>query len=781
MCVVCATLTCFVSVRSAKLPEFLTIISSNPEAHFNGTDLDGRSTCADRSCPAGTEEDDGRCHPCDSGSFSVAGGSCTKCRPGQYSLVESGNCSECQPGTVSKFAGASECDECPAGKYEIDRQSCSDCPAGFVSLGGNDSCTECPAGSIAPKPGTSTCEPCLGGTSAGAGSSACLKCPPGKYSLTGSSSCLVCLPGTISEVEGALTCDPCPAGTQELNRQSCSPCRSGFVSSGGNSTCTQCLAGFNAPKPGSSTCDPCPAGFFSDESTPGCIPCRAGTVSGQASRECRGCDAGSFPGDSTKCDPCPGGTFAVEGSSACLKCPPGKYSLTGSSSCLVCLAGTISEVEGSLTCDPCPAGTQEWSGFVSLGGNSTCTKCPAGSIAPKPGTSTCEPCLGGTFAAAGSGACQKCPPGTYSLAGSSSCLNCLPGTISDIGASTCELCPAGTQELNHRICQTCPAGSKVSSGTNFSCTKCPAGFVAPKPGSSTCEACLGGFYSEEGSAICIPCGAGTISVPASGRCQECDSGLNFFRAKADETKQSCQIDTLEILLMVISVFTSICFCFLCLTGFHGRVAIADVSAQGEKLVMTAALSHFFLKHSAHVKFIGTGVPNLESLSWNVQALNSFQLTLHCGNELGEGELNQLDTSIGQLVMKFPGPFVHTGLWHCPLIVWCLLFGAASGAAMSRLTWSLTLVVAGLGIFVGALAFAWRRRSDRVGSPYFWAVAGCTMKGQKHFKSRSLPKTDGYNVNITSQMEENYGEAAAFPVRCHQKHLESRNCTNSIDP
>ena len=171
---------------------------------------------------------------------------------------------------------------------------------------------------------------------------------------------------------------------------------------------------------------------------------------------------------------------------------------------------------------------------------------------------------------------------------------------------------------------------------------------------------------------------------------------------------------MEILLMVISIFTLICFCFLCFTGFHARATIADVSAQGEKLVMTAALSHFFLKHSTNVRFIGTGVPNLESLSWKVHTLNSFQLTLHCGSELGEGELNQLDTSIGQLLMKFPGAFFHTGLWHCPLIVWCLAFGAASAVIMSRLTWSLTLVVAGLGIFIGALAFAWRRRQGRVG-------------------------------------------------------------------
>lgn len=67
-------------------------------------------------------------------------------------------------------------------------------------------------------------------------------------------------------------------------------------------------------------------------------------------------------------------------------------------------------------------------------------------------------------------------------------------------------------------------------------------------------------------------------------------------------------------------------CFLCLTGFLGNAAIADVSAQGQKVVMTTTLSHFLLKRS-QVTFTGTGNPKLEGQSWTVQALNSFQLTL----------------------------------------------------------------------------------------------------------------------------------------------------------
>ena len=66
-----------------------TLLFRSPvEAYFNGTDEDGRSTCSEGSCPAGSQERDGRCHPCDGGSFSAAGGSCTPCRSGSYSSPE---------------------------------------------------------------------------------------------------------------------------------------------------------------------------------------------------------------------------------------------------------------------------------------------------------------------------------------------------------------------------------------------------------------------------------------------------------------------------------------------------------------------------------------------------------------------------------------------------------------------------------------------------------------------------------------------------------------------
>ena len=175
-----------------------------------------------------------------------------------------------------------------------------------------------------------------------------------------------------------------------------------------------------------------------------------------------------------------------------------------------------------------------------------------------------------------------------------------------------------------------------------------------------------------------------ISGPASGVCNTC--GGDFLQLAPDATQQFCQPDTIEVLLIVAAAFASTCFSFLCLSGFLGQVAVADVSAQGEKLVMTTTQSHYLLKHSApEVILTGIGVPHLEGLSWKVRALNSFQLTLH------RCEANQLDTSMGSMVIRSPrafGSFIHRGFWRCPLILWCLLFGAAAASSLQQRPWQL---------------------------------------------------------------------------------------------
>lgn len=171
---------------------------------------------------------------------------------------------------------------------------------------------------------------------------------------------------------------------------------------------------------------------------------------------------------------------------------------------------------------------------------------------------------------------------------------------------------------------------------------------------------------------------------------------------------------MNVLLAVLFVVTSICACFLCLLGWHGRAAIADLSSQGQKLVITTVIPHLLLKGSCpSVAFTGTGVPKLEGPDgWKVKPLNSLQLTLLCeSTEITESI--KVDTSMGQFTMaKFSSAFLHFGLWRCPLGIWCLVFGAASAVTMSQLTRPLTLVASFVSILAGSLAFAWRCRQGQ---------------------------------------------------------------------
>ena len=441
------------------------------DVHFYGSDDEGRSTCMDGVCPAGTEENDGSCTPCAAGTFSTEGGSCRICFPGTFSHTRGSKCLTCAPGTVSTESGASACDACPAGTYEVDHQLCSECPAGLVSSRGSSSCTKCQAGSQAAKPGSITCQSCAAGTYAG---------------------------------EASTECSPCPSGT----------------------------------------------------------------ISNQASGSCSPCDAGRFAKASLTCESCPGGTFSIAGSSKCQSCVTGKFSLTGSSNCSDCLPGTVSS-PGSWACDVCP---------------------------------------GGTFAAAGSGVCDACP-------------------------------------------------------------------------------------------------VGQVSGPKSAACKSCES--IFIRSTPDDAKQSCQVLAMDVVFAVIFWSACSCLCFLLLVGVSGRIPISDVSAQGKKVVVTTSMAHFLRKRACpKVTFAGTGVPDLEASgkSWTIKALTLYQLTLH-----GDESTMPLDTSTGHLYLKFPQTFLSTGMWHCPLIWWCLFFLAASAGAASKLTWPLTLLLCGLGLCAGSVAFAMRRR------------------------------------------------------------------------
>lgn len=334
--------SCFDDVTAKTFPQESTaalMIKGNGscvcnEAHFFGSDEEGRSTCVDGNCPAGTEEDDGNCVPCAAGSFSLAGGVCQACLPGTFSRMRSSNCSVCPSGTVSKASGSSTCDECPPGRYEVDHALCLECPSGTVSGPASQTCSQCDAGRVSK--GFVACEPCSGGTFATAGSSGCQRCPAGTFSLTASSNCTLCPRGAISKVSGSLACELCPAGRYEVKRQLCSECPGGYTSLTGNDSCSKCKAGFQSPKPGSITCEPCAAGTFAGEASSKCSACPLGTISGAASGSCSPCDAGRFSKGSLTCEPCPGGTFATAGSITCQGCPLGHVSSPSSAVCRSC-------------------------------------------------------------------------------------------------------------------------------------------------------------------------------------------------------------------------------------------------------------------------------------------------------------------------------------------------------------------------------------------------------------------------------------------------------------
>ncbi|CAK9100562.1 unnamed protein product [Durusdinium trenchii] len=420
------------------------------------------------------------------------------------------------------------------------------------------------------------------------------------------------------------------------------------------------------------------------------------------------CPAGTEENDGS-CNPCAGGTFSSEGGS-CTLCLPGTFSFARGSMCLTCAPGTVSTESGASECDACPAGTYEVdhqlcnecaAGLVSARGSNTCTKCPAGSHAPKSGSITCESCAAGTYAGEASTECRSCPSGTISSEASGSCSPCDAGSFAK-SSLTCEQCPGGTfSNPGSKNCQSCLPGKFSLTGSS-NCSDCLPGTVS-SPGSWSCDACPAGTFASAGSSVCEACPVGHVSSPNSGACESCES--IFIRSTPDDKKQSCQVLAMDVVLGLIFLSTCSCFSFLSLTGFSGRIPISDVSAQGQKVVVTTSTAHGLHKWACpKVTFAGTDVPDLESSNdWTIKALSLYQVTLH-----GESPMS-LDTSKGHLYVKFPQVFWSTGLWHCPLLLWCLLFLAASAGLASQLTWSLTLLLCALGLCAGFLAFALRRR------------------------------------------------------------------------
>lgn len=188
----------------------------------------------------------------------------------------------------------------------------------------------------------------------------------------------------------------------------------------------------------------------------------------------------------------------------------------------------------------------------------------------------------------------------------------------------------------------------------------------------------------------------------------------MIRATADATKEGCQPSLVDYVFGFLCCTYSAWLLYgLYLIGSRGSVPISDISSQGEKVVITTTVAHYFLKR-AHpvVSFAGTGVPDLDknekNLIWKAKATSLYQLTLHCSDKPDMA----LDTSIGHLHLRFPHMLLSTGMWHCPLILWCLIATTVIAAAASQLTWSLTLVTCTAGLVTGLLNPAWRRRQAK---------------------------------------------------------------------
>lgn len=201
-------------------------------------------------------------------------------------------------------------------------------------------------------------------------------------------------------------------------------------------------------------------------------------------------------------------------------------------------------------------------------------------------------------------------------------------------------------------CHQCEPGAVPSSQ---GCDACPSGRSA-SPGALYCEPCDAGSYALSGSAMCRICPSGHVSSPISASCHACEGLL--VRNVPDEMQQSCILDNMEVLFAVLSWIAGTIFCHLLLTSLFGQLPLADVSKQGQKVLITSSIPHFVLTwQSPEVFFTATGALHLDqppTTQWKVESHSFDQLTLH-------GDIQMpLDTSMGHLHFKFPRAFIATG-------------------------------------------------------------------------------------------------------------------------
>ena len=210
-------------------------------------------------------------------------------------------------------------------------------------------------------------------------------------------------------------------------------------------------------------------------------------------------------------------------------------------------------------------------------------------------------------------------------------------------------------------CTSCSPGT-VSEAKREACSPCKAGQITRD--SLTCEPCPGGTYAPERSTICRACPNGQVSGAQSSSCQPCES--MWFRVLPDDRRERCIVSDLDYVFALVSWMAVACFTLFCLVGCYSKLPLQDLSLQGDKLVATTSLPHFFLRWdwaSPAVSFTSTGVPDLDSgATWKAKAQSRDELLLSA-----KSMDRPLDTSMGFLRMKFPVAFIVTGFLGLPCL------------------------------------------------------------------------------------------------------------------
>jgi len=208
-----------------------------------------------------------QCAPCPAGMGSLAEKLCTRCPPGQTSVIHNNVssgcypmcgaghyaqkisfrdyiCVSCEPGKYSNTVGGLSCAECPKG-YAQSAQSATECNVcgerGYSDSAGSVYCKACPNGTGIGQTAIDSredCLDCVAHSEYDPDTFTCKPCSKGKYRSQTMTACNWCPLGTSSESGHA--CRPCPVGTYGEQEGACTPCLPGTTSIEGSTSFDNC-------------------------------------------------------------------------------------------------------------------------------------------------------------------------------------------------------------------------------------------------------------------------------------------------------------------------------------------------------------------------------------------------------------------------------------------------------------------------------------------------------------------------------------------------------------